>query len=111
MRTAEEARQQLLDELADATDQIGTALTALGAAYEQLDVNRADELEEGLFRPVQLAFGRARRTHSEFAGRHGLAQRKFEPPSPGLQSVGASHPSTAHCGRRARRPSTGSAPS
>jgi transcriptional accessory protein Tex/SPT6 len=88
-QTTVEARQQLLDTLAEATEEIGLALASLGAAYEQLDVYHADELEEQLFRPVQLAYGRARRTHAEFAGRHGLAGRAFEPPAPGLASIGA----------------------
>jgi hypothetical protein len=88
-QTTVEARQQLLDTLAEATEEIGLALASLGAAYEQLDVYHADELEEQLFRPVQLAYGRARRTHAEFAGRHGLAGRAFVPPSPGLASIGA----------------------
>jgi hypothetical protein len=89
VQTTLEARQQLLDSVAEATDEIGFALASLGAAYEQLDEVRAGELEEELFRPVQLAYGRARRTHAEFAGRHGLMSRKFEPPSPGLPSIGA----------------------
>jgi hypothetical protein len=84
-----EARQQLLDTLAEATDAIAVALASLGAAFEQLDEYHAGELEEELFRPVQLAYGRARRTHSEFAGRHGLASRNFETPSAGLPSIGA----------------------
>jgi hypothetical protein len=89
VQTTIEARQQLLDSLAAATEQIGFALASLGAAYEQLDEARADELEEMLFRPVQLAYGRARRAHAEFAGRHGMVSRAFEPPSPGLPSTGA----------------------
>jgi hypothetical protein len=88
-QTTVEARQQLLDTLAEATDTIGVALASLGAAYEQLDEYHARELEEELFRPVQLAYGRARRTHAEFAGRHGLTSRNFEPPSAGLPSTGA----------------------
>jgi hypothetical protein len=88
-QTTVEARQQLLDSLAEATEEIGFALASLGAAYEQLDSYHGGELEEQLFRPVQLAYGRARRAHSEFAGRHGLASRTFEPPSPGLPSLGA----------------------
>ena len=88
-QTTVEARQQLLDTLAEATDDIGVALASLAAAYEQLDVNHADELEEALFRPVQLAYGRARRTHTEFAGRHGLPTRQFEQSSAGLPSIGA----------------------
>ena len=87
-QTTVEARQELLDTLAEATDEIGFALASLGAAYEQLDVYHADELEEQLFRPVQLAYGRARRTYSEFAGRHGLPRRQFESSSAGLPSTG-----------------------
>ncbi len=89
VQTTVEARQQLLDTLAEATDAIGVAVVALGAAYEQLDDSHADELEQKLFRPAQLAFGRAKRTHTDFAGRHGLATRRFETPSAGLQSIGA----------------------
>ena len=89
MQTTTEARQQLLDDLAAATDEIGFALGSLGAAYEQLDEARADELEEVLFRPVQLAYGRARRAHTEFAGRHGMPIREFKERSPGLPSTGA----------------------
>jgi hypothetical protein len=88
-QTTLEARQQLLDAVAEAADEIGLALASLSAAYEQLDENKADELEEELFRPVQLAYGRARRIHAEFASRHGLASREFEPRSPGLASIGA----------------------
>jgi hypothetical protein len=89
VQTTAEARQQLLDELAAATDDLGFALASLGAAYEQLDEARADELEEVLFRPVQLAYGRARRTHTEFAGRHGLLAHEFSQRSAGLPSTGA----------------------
>jgi hypothetical protein len=89
VQTTAEARQQLLDTVGEATDQIGSALAALGAAYEQLDEASADQLEQQLFRPVQLAYGRARRTHAEFAARVGLASRKFEPQSAGLPSTGA----------------------
>ena len=83
-----EARQELLDAIAEATEQIGVALAALGAAYEQLDEQSADRLEEQLFRPVQVAYGRARRTHAGFAERHGLPGRTFQPASAGLPSQG-----------------------
>jgi hypothetical protein len=73
-----EGREQLLDALAAATDQIGVALASLGAAYEKLDDMTADRLEENLFGPVQRAYGRAKRTHSEFAARHDLSGRSFE---------------------------------
>jgi hypothetical protein len=88
-QTTAEARKQLLDMLAEATEAIGVALVSLGAAYEQLDEYHASELEGELFRPVQLAYGRARRIHAGFADRHGLASRNFEPPSAGLPSTGA----------------------
>jgi hypothetical protein len=39
-----------------------------------------------VFRPLQAAYGRARRTHSEFAARYDLAQRTFAPRSPGMNS-------------------------
>jgi hypothetical protein len=74
-----EARQELLDAIAEATDEIAVALAALGEAFEQLDEQNADTLEEQLFRPVQHAYGRAKRTHSEFATRHGLPTRAFAP--------------------------------
>jgi hypothetical protein len=86
--TNAEARQQLLDTLADATGEIGFALAAVGEAYERLDENTADRLERELFRPVQMAYGRAQRTHAEFADRHGLPTRTFEPRSPGAPSQG-----------------------
>jgi hypothetical protein len=84
----QEARQELLDTVAEAADEIGVALAALGAAYEQLDDDTADALEEQLFRPVQVAYGRARRTHTGFAERHGLPTRTFEPATAGLPSQG-----------------------
>jgi hypothetical protein len=77
--TTAEARQQMLDDLANAVDEIGVALAALGGAYELLDERSADQLEEELFRPVQVTYGRARRTHAGFAERHGLPSRAFEP--------------------------------
>src|SRR5919108_3738843 len=83
-----EARQELLDEIARAIDELAVALAALGDAYEQLDEHTADRLEEQLFRPVQVAYGRARRTHAGFAARHGLPQRTFEPAPAGAPSRG-----------------------
>jgi len=75
----EEARRELLDDVAEAADQLGLALADLGAAYEQLDEQTGDRLEEQLFRPVQTAYGRAQRTHAAFASRHDLPAREFEP--------------------------------
>jgi hypothetical protein len=83
-----EARQELLDDVALAIDDLGVALAALGAAYEQLDEHSADRLEEALFRPVQVAYGRAKRTHSGFAERHGLPARTFAEAAAGHPSQG-----------------------
>ena len=86
--TTAEARQQLLETLAAATEEIGVALAALGEAYEQLDEHSAETLERELFRPVQMAYGRAQRTYLTFAARHGLAPRTFEPAPAGAPSRG-----------------------
>lgn len=83
-----EARQDLLDTIAEAADAIAEALAALGGAYEQLDEQGGDRLEAELFRPVQLAYGRVRSTHTGFAERHGLPTRAFETASTGHPSQG-----------------------
>jgi hypothetical protein len=87
--TTSEARQELLDTLAQAAGELGFASACLAEAYEQLDEYSGDRLEEDCFRPVQLAYGRAKRTHSEFAGRHGLQATAFEQQPAGLPSQGA----------------------
>jgi hypothetical protein len=85
--SAGEARGQLLEDMAEAADQLAVALASLGEAYEELDEQMADELEQQLFRPTQSAYGRLRRTHAEFAARFGLPARSFEPSSGGLHSA------------------------
>lgn len=80
--TTVDGRQRLLDELATGADQIGMALAWLGEAYERMDDRSAERLEEELFRPVQAAYGRAKRSHRDFAGRHGLPTHTFEQMSP-----------------------------
>ena len=85
---AGEARQELLDTLGEAIDEIAVSLAALGEAYEQLGTVPAETLEEELFRPVQAAYGRAKRTHAGFAQRQGLPERTFAPATPGLPSTG-----------------------
>ena len=72
-----EARQELLDTVAEAADRIAVALAALGEAYELLDEQAADRMEELLFRPLQTAYGRAKKTHDDFAQRHGLRAGTF----------------------------------
>jgi hypothetical protein len=81
--TTAEGRQEILDQLAEAITMLATAVAALTGAYERLDEQRSDALEEQLFRPVQLASGRARRTHNEFADRYGLERASFAEGSPG----------------------------
>jgi hypothetical protein len=85
---AGEARQELLDTLGEAIDHIAVALAALAGAYEQLTTVPADRLEEELFGPVQVAYGRAKRTHAGFAQRHGLPARTFTPAPEGRPSTG-----------------------
>ncbi len=83
-----QARQRLLDVLGEATDELADALAALGGAYEQLDEHQADQLEEQLFRPLQLAYGRAKRTYEDFARRYALARGELKTASAGLPSTG-----------------------
>jgi hypothetical protein len=85
---AREARQELLDDIASAIERLAAALADLGTAYEQLDEQTADRLEDALFRPAQTAYGRARRTHAGFAQRHGLPARDFAPAAAGTLSHG-----------------------
>jgi hypothetical protein len=84
-----EARQQLLETLAEATDALGFALACLAEAYDKLDEHNGDRLEQELFNPVQVAYGRAKATHAGFAGRHGMPGRAFEQPSAGVSARGA----------------------
>ena len=76
--TAREGRVELLDQVQAAVGELATALACLSEAYELVSEQLADALEEQLFAPVQVAYGRARRTESEFAARHGLSA----PPAP-----------------------------
>lgn len=86
--TTAEARQQILDDLAAALDQLGLAVACLSEAFEQLAVDAADRLEADLYRPVRKAYGRGKRTHAQFAQRVGLGGDTFEPPSAGPRSQG-----------------------
>lgn len=83
-----DARRELLDDVASAIDDIAVSLAALGAAHELLDERNAERLEEDLFKPVQGAYGRARRTHAAFAERSGLPARAFRPAAQPGPSVG-----------------------
>ena len=88
-QTTIEARKDLLEAVAEATGHLGLALASLGAATEQLDEYHGSQVEDRLFRPVQRAFGVARRAHSSFAERHGLSRRGVDAPPPAMASSGA----------------------
>jgi hypothetical protein len=77
--TNAEARQQLLDALAQATNEIGLAVANLTAAYDQVDDSAAERLESELFRPLQQAYGQAQRTYGDFAREYGLPEHTFGP--------------------------------
>jgi hypothetical protein len=83
-----EARGRILADLAAAIAQLGFATACVGEAYEQLDDATADRLEESLFRPLQKAYGRAKRTQIAFAQRFGLDAPALASASPGLASQG-----------------------
>lgn len=86
--SAADARREMLDVIATAIDQIAITLAAIGGAYELLDETTGATLEERLFRPAQLALGRAQRTYSGFAERSGLPARSFAHATSGLPSQG-----------------------
>ena len=83
-----DVRQELLDAVAQTIDEIAKAVAALGGAYELLDETTGDRLEAELFRPIQLAYGRAQRTYTGFAERFGLQTRAFVPAAEGAPSHG-----------------------
>jgi hypothetical protein len=85
--TTEEGRKQLVDDVIGATRELARSLACLSEAYEALDEDGADIMEARMFRPVQVAYGRLRRAHTEFAARHRLPAREFPPGSPGTQSA------------------------
>ena len=83
-----EARGKILSDLSGAIAQLAFGTACLGEAYELLDDATADRLETDLFRPLQKAYGRAKRTQSAFAGRVGLEATALAAASPGLPSQG-----------------------
>jgi hypothetical protein len=89
--TTAEGRHQLLDEVSAAIAQLATSIACLTEAYEALDEDTGDRLEEQIFRPVQAAYGRARRARAEFAERYGLQNGRSEPTPP---TVGVHDPRT-----------------
>ena len=65
------------------------ASACLVEACERLDEYNGDRLEAECFLFVRRAYGRAKRTHTEFAGGHGLHAAAFQPQPTGLASEGA----------------------
>jgi len=76
-----EGREALMARLGEAVEYLGEGIGSLGDAYETLDDQTADTLEEKLFGPMQRAYGRAKKTYSDFAARHGLEGRTFDAPA------------------------------
>ena len=86
--TADEARKELLGEVAMAIDEVARAIAAAGEAYDAVDEATADRIEEGLFKPLQGAYAAATRTHTGFAARHDLPTTRFAPaPQPAPRPV------------------------
>lgn len=86
--STQDAQREMLEEIALAEDDLAIALAALGEAYELLDDATADRLEGELFKPVQLASGRLKRTASAFAERHGHTVRPVAEAAAGHPSQG-----------------------
>ena len=55
----------------------------------KVNLNEQARLGFSYLRPIQVAYGRAQRTHAGFAERHGLPGRTFEPSTAGRASQGA----------------------
>jgi hypothetical protein len=79
----------MLETIGAAADRLAVALAELGAAYELLDENTGERLEDELFKPLRLAYGRLRRAHGTFAGRYELPGRDFPTPVAGAPIRGA----------------------
>src|SRR3954470_11382641 len=102
--TTDEARRQMLDDLAHAIDEIGVALAALGAAYELLDEQSGDRLEAGVFRPVPVTYRRPRRPHPPGPPRPPpRGPRRAPRPPPPPPRAGAAPPRVRRRPRAARR--------
>ena len=87
--TRTEAHEQILGDLQSAIESLDLAVACLGEAYEHLDEESQDRLDSTLFRPVQKAYGLAKKTQDRFAKQTGGATLDPEPAGPGLASQGA----------------------
>jgi hypothetical protein len=75
--TTAEARDRIIGDLEAAEEELGVAVASLGEAFELLAEGSADRLEDDLFRPVQKAYARTKRTRIAFAER--VSQDTDEP--------------------------------
>jgi len=87
--TTQEGRERIIGDLSAAADQIELALSYLTDAYELVEEGTADRLEEQLFGPVQAAYGRARRTQTEFSKRYGISDGEAHGSATGSRPHGA----------------------
>lgn len=83
-----DAHLQLLDSVGQAANELTQALAMLTEAFEQLDERQAERLEEALFRPIQRAYGRAKRAYGGYAERRGLEAAPLATPTAPAPSIG-----------------------
>ena len=86
--TTAEARDRIIGDLEAAEEELGLAVAALGEAFELLATGSADRLEDELFRPVQKAYVRTKRTRTGFAQRVAHETDEPEPKPIGPPSQG-----------------------
>ena len=67
--TTAEARDRIIGDLEAAEEELGLAVACFGEAFELLATGSADRLEDELFRPVQKAYVRTKRTRTGFSQR------------------------------------------
>ena len=84
-----EAREEILAQLGAAIERIAFAGACLSEAYEQLSVMAADRMEADLYSPLQRAYGRAKRTRSQFAERTSTEAPALVEQAAGRSSQGA----------------------
>ena len=84
-----EARDRIIGDLEAAEEELGFAVASLGEGFEALPEASADRLEDELFRPVQKAYARTKRTRTAFAQRVGRETDEPQPKPVGPPSQGA----------------------
>ena len=86
--TAAEGREEILGELGEALERLALATQRFMDAFEVMTAGAQDRLEAELYMPAQKAFGRGKRTYSQFAAAHGFPERSFSQPAQGAPSHG-----------------------